>query len=131
MYTLGGVVVDGIRRQRLLREDGRTPRTVQLANHRAAARILWVAHPVHAWTEYGDDLTDLASAAAFFGVSPSDVATVRRLVRGETRSNPTKWRAQYQHRWNAAQRYLGRVRQGTCPLTLQGIENALQLPPHK
>lgn len=131
VFILGGVVVDGRRRQRILRELGRTPREIILRDHKAAARTLWQLHPVAAWQEYSADLKTLKEASEFFEVSPSDIAKIRNVLREPKPSDVGNWRARYRLRWESAQRYLARVRQGQTKLTLGGIEHALKLPPFK
>jgi len=130
VFVLGGVVVDGARRKRLLQELGRTPRLTHLKSHAEAARVLWQLHPVQAWQEYGAGKS-IREAVEFFGVAPSDIAKIRNVLREPPKSELGHWRARYRLRYESAQRYLGRVRQGLEPLTLGGIESALKLPPFK
>lgn len=129
VYRLGGRVVDGQRRNRICRELGRTPVTVDLICRREAAQTLWAMHPVQALAEYGDPKETLAEQAAFFGVGLQDVANARAAVRPWPQGKLGPWRARYKQRYLSAQKYLGRVRQGLEPLTLDGIERALRLPP--
>lgn len=129
VFKLGGVIVDGRRRDRMLRELGRTPEVVNLRTARDAAQVLWQLHPVHALQEYCADM-GLTETAEYLGVSLADVAAVRSETRPrEQTRNLGEWRPNYRNRWNSAQRYLARVRQGHEPLTLGGIEKALKLPP--
>lgn len=129
VFVLGGIIVDGRRRDQFLRELGRTPNVVKLRDHTDAARILWQLHPWQALQEYCDGLS-LQECAALLATTPADVATVRRHVMpAKSTSSFGEWRPNYKGRWDAAQRYLAKVRQGTCQLTLSGIEGALRLPP--
>lgn len=131
VYFLGRVIVDGRRRQRVVRELGRKVKETHLPNTRAAARVMWALHPYQAWEEYQDGRT-LAEEAEYFGCSLADIATVKSVIRGPRRSDEMRhWSAGYKIRWTKAQAYLARVRQGQTKLTLGGIEEALKLPPFK
>lgn len=131
VFVLGGVIVDGARRDRMMRELGRTPRQIQLHDHREAARVLWALHPWHALEEYCDGLS-LTAAADLLGVTLADIATIRGHVNPRqpvSREKLPGWRPDYKRRWDACRRYLSKVRQGTVPLSVGGIEEALRLPP--
>lgn len=131
VFKLGGVFVDGRRRDRILRELGRTPEVVHLRTSQEAARVLWQLHPAHALEEYCSNMT-LTEAAEHLAVSVSDIAAVRAEVRPKQQTRSFgDWRPDYRARWNRAQAYLSRVRQGLEPLSLGGIEQALRLRPLK
>lgn len=131
VFILGGLVVDGTRRQQIMRELGRTPNVVTLHTHKEAARILWVTHPVQAWQEHGRDFDKLSDAAEFFNVCSSDIARIRSLLKPPKAAldDLGAWRARYRIRYQRAQNYLSKVRQGLTPLTLGGIESALRISP--
>lgn len=92
--------------------------------------MLFTLHPVHAYQEYSDPEWTLEQAAQHFGVTQVDVARVRQILQPSKsdRGELGHWRPNYKIRFNNAQRYLARVRQGQEPLTLNGIEKALRLP---
>jgi hypothetical protein len=128
VFRLGGVIVDGRRRDRFLRELGRSPHVVDVHTQREAARVLWHLHPYHALVEYCSELS-LGEAAELLDVTLADIA----IVRGETRKHEQgrsfgDWRPNYRARWESARRYVARVRQGLEPLTVGGVERALRLP---
>ena len=129
VFRLGGIIVDGRRRDRFLRELGRTPKCVDLHTAQEAARVLWQLHPWHALQEYCTEMA-LKEAADYLGVSIGDVSLVRAATRKTEQNRPFgDWRPNYRARWEAARRYLARVRQGLEPLTVGRIEAVLRLPP--
>ena len=131
VFVLGGVIVDGRRRDRFLRELGRTPRTRKLRTQKEAARVLWQLHPWHALSEYCEEMS-LTQTAEFLGVSIADVSMVRGETRRVEQNRPFgDWRPNYKQRWERARRYIARCRQGLDQLTIGGVEEALRLPPLK
>jgi hypothetical protein len=127
VFIFGGVVLDGKRRQRLCRELGRTPHTVELRDKREAARVLFVLHPVEAVIEFCSDMPVL-EASEFLGVQPSDFALIRRELQKMPAKKLGDWRPNYKRRFDTAQKLIARVRQGLDPLTVTNIEKALRLP---
>ena len=134
VYKLGGVHVDGRRREALLQQLGRTPKVVHLRTHQEAARVLWTLHPIQAWLEYGEkEERSLKAHAEFFAVTLADVARIKNLCRPSPsdRGELGRWRANYKRSFERLQRYLARCRQGLEPITLSGVEHAIKLKPFK
>jgi hypothetical protein len=127
VFVFAGAVLDGKRRQRLMRELGRSPLEVVLRDKREAARVLFVLHPVEAVIEFCAEMPVL-EASEFLGVQPSDFALVRRELQKIPAKKPGEWRPNYKRRFDTTQKLLARVRQGLDPLTVTNVERALRLP---
>lgn len=134
VYKLGGVHVDGRRREALMQQLGRSPKVVHLRTHQEAARVLWTLHPIQAWQEYGQtEERTLKAHAEWFAVTLADVARIKNLCRlsPSDRGELGRWRAQYKRSYERLQRYLSRCRQGLEPITVSGVEHASKLTPFK
>ena len=123
VFRLGGVIIDGRRRDRAMKELGRTPRTVDLKSKEEATRVLWVHHPFQALQEYASETDSIATMAEQMGAS---IAELSQVLAANRPPPPPKGRAvRYRAKYDRLRRYLGRVRQGLEPITVNGVEHAI------